>query len=111
MTDLWLGYVLLIDLLFPFGCLSSVAAWSEPEVKGPPREVKWWLVISQLSSRSMQRKVGQRTTNYQKSWNIILAQSYNSQSILGAEILIPHFLDKWCNKSRKWLIWILSQDY
>lgn len=53
-----------------------------------------------------------RTESYQLSGklSIILAQSYNSQSILGAEILIPHFLDKWCNKSRKWLIWISSQD-
>lgn len=37
-----------------------------------------------------------RTENYQLSekLSIILAQSYNSQSILGAEILIPHFLEK-----------------
>lgn len=110
-TDLLLGYVLLIDLLSSFSCLWGVTAWSDPEVKGPPRKVKWWLVISQLSSRYMQRKVGQRTTNYQKNWSIILAQPYNSPSILGSEILIPHFLDKWCNKSRKWLKWILSQDY
>lgn len=104
------GLCFINRFFYLFGRLWGVTAWSDPEVKGPPRKEKWRLVISQLSSRCMQRMAGQRTTNYQKSWSVILAHSYNSQGILGAETLIPHFLDEWCNKSRKWLIWILSQD-
>lgn len=99
-TGLWLENVLLIDLLSSFGCLWGVTAWSDPEVKDSSRKVKWWLVLSQLSSRCMQRKVWWRANQYQKSWSIILPETYNSQSILGAEILIPDFLDEWCNKSR-----------
>lgn len=47
-TDLLLGCVLLVDLRSHLSCLGDVAAWSDPEVKGPTRKVKWWLVESAL---------------------------------------------------------------
>lgn len=66
--DLWLGYCSINRFAILFWCLLDVTAWPDPEVKALLRKVKWWLVVSQLSSRRTQRKVGQRATNYQESW-------------------------------------------